>query len=156
MNVRIYKSIVLLLAAGLLFTSCQKVYESVPLGQQVTPDLAFDPRDSLGKNAMTYLLTCYQQVLINEHNRVNGDYLDAASDDAVSSASGIPSVQAIATGAFTATNTNADDLWSHHYAAIRNATVFIDNINVVPMIEKLPNGQPARSAYRSEARFLRA
>jgi len=153
MNFRIY---LLFFWAALLFASCQKVYESVPLGQQVTPDLAFDPRDSLGKNAMTYLLTTYQQVLINEHNRINGDYLDAASDDAVSSASGIPSVQAMATGAYTATNTNADDEWSHHYAGIRNATVFINNINVVPMIEKLPNGQPARSAYRSEARFLRA
>ena len=52
MNFRIYQ----LFWVTLLFASCQKVYESVPLGQQVTPDLAFDPRDSLGKNAMVYLL----------------------------------------------------------------------------------------------------
>ena len=60
-----------------LFSSCQKSYESVPLGQQVTLDLAFDTRDSLGKQAMAYLLTTYQQALYNGHNRVNGNYLDA-------------------------------------------------------------------------------
>jgi hypothetical protein len=105
---------------------------------------------------MMYLLTTYQQALYNGHNRINGAYLDAATDDAVSSASGIPAVQAIATGAYSAANGNADDLWTYCYNAIRNATVFIVYINRVPLLEKLPNGQPARPAYRSEARFLRA
>ena len=136
--------------------SCQKSYESVPLGQQETPDLAFDPLDSLGKEAMKYLLTTYQQSLYNGHNRIGNTYLDAATDDAVSSASGIPSVQSIATGGYSAASVNADDMWSRNYAAIRNATVFTVYINRVPMIEKLPNGQSARAAYRSEARFLRA
>lgn len=145
-------------AAGLsaVLSSCQKTYESVPLGQQVTLDLAFDPLDSLGKNAMSYLLTTYQQCTYNGHNRVGNTYLDAASDDAVSSASGIPAVQAIATGAFSAAQLNGDDMWARNYTAIRNATVFIVYINRVPLLEKLPNGQPARSAYRSEARWLRA
>ena len=141
---------------GGLFSSCQKSYESVPLGQQVTLDLAFDPLDSLGKQAMSYLLTTYQQALYSGHNRIGGNYLDAASDDAISSASGIPSVQALATGAYSAAQTNADDMWSRNYTAIRNATVFVVYINRVPMLEKLPNGYPARSAYRSEARWLRA
>ena len=139
-----------------IFSSCQKSYESVPLGQQVTLDLAFDPRDSLGKQAMSYLLTTYQQALYSGHNRIGGAYLDAASDDAISSASGIPSVQALATGAYSAAQTNADDMWTRNYTAIRNATVFIVYILRVPMLEKLPDGRPARSAYRSEARWLRA
>ncbi|HXO74430.1 MAG TPA: RagB/SusD family nutrient uptake outer membrane protein [Puia sp.] len=141
---------------GLVLSGCQKTYESVPLGQQITLDLAFDPRDSLGKQAMVYLLTTYQQVFYNEHNRVSGNYMDAASDDAISSASGIPAVQAIATGAYSASQPNADDQWTRDYAAIRNATIFIVYINRVPLNELLPNGQPARAAYRSEARFLRA
>jgi hypothetical protein len=148
--------IIVLFLVGSPFSACRKTYETVPLGQQITLDLAFDPRDSLGKQAMTYLLTTYQQAFYNGHNRIGGNYLDAASDDAIASASGIPAVQAIATGAYSATLTNADDLWSRNYTAIRNATVFIVYINRVPMIEKLPNGQPARAAYRSEARFLRA
>jgi hypothetical protein len=150
---------IMILAAflgGLGLSSCQKTYESVPLGQQVTLDLAFDPLDSLGKQAMSYLLTTYQQAFYSGHNRVGGNYMDAASDDAISSASGIPAVQAIATGAYSAASPNADDQWARDYAAIRNATVFVVYINRVPLLEKLPNGQPARSAYRSEARFLRA
>src|SRR6186713_688625 len=95
--------------AGLVLSSCQKSYESVPLGQQITLDLAFDPLDSLGIQARAYLLTTYQQVLYSGHNRIGGNYLDAASDDAVASASGIPAVQAIATGAYSAASTNADD-----------------------------------------------
>jgi hypothetical protein len=147
---------IVLCFVGCLLGACRKAYESVPLGQQITLDLAFDPRDSLGKQAMTYLLTTYQQTFYNGHNRIGGNYLDAASDDAVASASGIPAVQAIATGAYSSSLTNADDIWARSYSAIRNATVFIVYINRVPMIEKLPNGQPARAAYRSEARFLRA
>lgn len=151
----LYITIVLWWVAGGL-SACRKTYETVPLGQQTTLDLAFDTRDSLGKLAMQYLLTTYQQAFYNGHNRIGGNYLDAASDDAVASASGTPAVQSMATGAYTASLTNADDMWSHNYTAIRNATVFIVYINRVPMIEKLPNGQPARAAYRSEARFLRA
>jgi hypothetical protein len=148
--------IFLAVLAGCSLWSCEKSYESVPLGQQITSDLAFDPRDSLGKQAMAYLLTTYQQALYNGHNRIGGTYLDAATDDAISSASGIPAAQAIATGAYSAASPNADDMWARNYAAIRNATVFIVYINRVPLLEKLPNGQPARAAYRSEARFLRA
>ncbi len=149
----------IVVAAGigsLTLSSCSKSYESVPLGQQITLDLAFDPNDSAGRNALRYLATTYQQALPDGHNRVGGDYLDAASDDAISSAPGIPAVQQIATGAYTAAQTNADNVWSNYYAAIRNATVFIININRVPLKEVLPNGQLARPAYRSEARFLRA
>ncbi len=144
-----------------MFSSCQKSYESIPLGQQQTLDIAFDPRDSLGKQAMVYLLTTYQQCFYSGHNRVaaifqSGNYLDAASDDAISSASGIPVIQQIATGAYSSSQLNADDQWARNYTAIRNATVFIVNINRVPLAELLPDGRPARAAYRSEARFLRA
>lgn len=137
-------------------SSCSKSYENVPLGQQMTLDLTFDPHDSLGKQALEFLQNVYNNCAISGHNRVSGNYLDAASDDAISSASGIPDVQKIATGAYTASATNADDVWSTYYTGIRSATVFSVYINRVPLAEKLPDGRPARPAYRSEARFLRA
>jgi len=136
--------------------SCTKSYETVPLGQQMTLDLTFDPKDSLGVNALKFLEEVYNSAALSGNNRVNGNYLDAASDDAISSASGIPDVQKIATGAYSASATNADDVWINYYAAIRSATVFTVYINRVPLAELLPNGKPARPAYRSEARFLRA
>ena len=151
---RIYVGVTFIFAIAL--SSCRKVYESMPLGQQIPGEIAFDPHDSAGVYAMRFLLTTYTEALPGNHNRLSGNYLDAASDDAISSQPGIPEVQKIVTGAYTAVNTNADNVWSKYYTAIRDATVFSVNINRVPMAERLPNGKSARAAYRSEARFLRA
>ena len=137
-------------------SSCKKVYEDTPLGQQIPQSIAFDPNDSAGTYALRFLLTTYAESLPNNHNRVNGNYLDAASDDAISSQSGLPEVEKIATGAFNAVSANADNVWSKYYTAIRDATVFSVLINQVPLAERLPGGGLARPAYRSEARFLRA
>ena len=151
-----YNSLFILTGITLAFASCQKQYESQPLGQQVSIDYAFNTKDSAGVLAIQFLNTVYTEALPNGHNRVGGDYLDAASDDAVSSKLTISSVQQIATGAYSAATPNADDEWARNYAAIRDCNVFIEDIYRVPLAEKLPNGQPAIAAYRSEARFLRA
>ncbi|SEA45977.1 Starch-binding associating with outer membrane [Arachidicoccus rhizosphaerae] len=153
---RHYKLGSLVLISAMLFCSCAKDYENVPLGQQQTLDLTFDTKDSAGTYAIRYLNQVYSDALVNGHNRVSGDYLDAATDDALSSSSSLSDVEKIANGAYTSTNTNADDCWASAYAAIRSATVFIVNIDRVPLLEQLPDGRPARSAYKAEARFLRA
>lgn len=138
------------------FTACQKQYEPVPLGEQITLDYAFDTKDSAGQLALTFLSTCYMEALPNGHNRVSGDYLAAASDDAISNKLTVSAVEQIATGAYSAATVNGDDDWTHNYAAIRDCNIFINDIYRVPLIEKLPSGRPAIAAYRSEARFLRA
>ncbi|TDW96324.1 RagB/SusD family nutrient uptake outer membrane protein [Dinghuibacter silviterrae] len=137
-------------------SACQKNYESVPLGQQATINDVFNTQDSSGQQAILYLSNCYLVTLPNGHNRVGGDYLDAASDDAVSSSLTVSDVQMIATGAYTAASPNADDEWSRNYNAIRDCNVFINNIYRVPLILLLPDGRKAIGALRSEARFLRA
>jgi len=151
----IFLYILIGVAATMLY-SCKKSYETIPLGQQINLTLAFDPKDSLGTEALEFLLNVYNEAAPYGYNRLSGNFLDAASDDAISSASGIPDIQKIATGAFSAASPNVDNVWSSYYTAIRSATVFIVYINRVPLAEKLPNGNPARPAYRSEARFLRA
>jgi len=154
MKFRYFITIITLTAIG---TGCQKNYEPVPLGQQVTLDYAFNTKDSAGTMALQFLTTCYLEALPNGHNRISGgDYLDAASDDAVSSSLTVSAVQQIATGAYSAASPNADDEWQRNYFAIRDCNVFINDIYRVPLAEKLPSGQPAIAAYRSEARFLRA
>lgn len=150
------KKFLIIIVITAAVSGCQKQYESQPLGQQVSIDYAFDTKDSAGTLALQFLSTCYQQALPNGHNRVGGDYLDAASDDAVSSQVTISKVEQIATGAYSAATPNGDDIWARNYAAIRDCNVFIGDIYRVPLAEKLPNGQPAIAAYRSEARFLRA
>lgn len=136
--------------------SCRKAYEEVPLGQQIPLEIAFDEKDSAGTYAHRFLLTTYAEALPNYHNRIAGNYLDAASDDAVSSQAIITDVENISKGAFTASNANGDNVWSRCWNSIRNATIFSVMINRVPLAEKLPDGRPAKPAYRSEARFLRA
>src|ERR1700761_2476303 len=136
------KYITILVLTLFVLASCQKQYESQPLGQQVSIDYAFNTKDSAGKLAIQFLNTCYTQALPNGHNRVGGDYLDAASDDAVSNKLTISQVQQIATGAYSAAVPNGDDDWTHNYAAIRDCNVFIQDIYRVPLAEKLPNGQP--------------
>ncbi|ANI89641.1 hypothetical protein A9P82_10290 [Arachidicoccus ginsenosidimutans] len=147
---------ILLIGLCIGFSSCAKDYEKIPLGQEQSIDLTFDSHDSAGTYAIEFLNTVYNDALFSGHNRVGGDYLDAASDDAISSYNGLSAVEQIATGAYTATQPNSDDIWTQSYKAIRAATIFIVNIDRVPIIEKLPDGRSARSAYKAEARFLRA
>jgi starch-binding outer membrane protein, SusD/RagB family len=151
---RKYCTILGLCVLGL--SACQKNYETVPLGQQATINDVFNTQDSSGQQAILYLSNCYLVTLPNGHNRVGGDYLDAASDDAVSSSNTVSAVQMIATGQYTAFSPNADDDWAKNYNAIRDCNLFINNIYRVPLILVLPDGRKAIGAFRSEARFLRA
>jgi hypothetical protein len=136
--------------------SCEKQYPPVPV-DQTTLAYVFNTTDSAGVYALAFLQTCYLETFENGHNRINNtDYLDAASDDAMSASLSVSGVQNIATGAYSAATPNADDQWTHMYAAIRDNTIFINDIYRVPLNLKQPNGLPALPAYRSEARFLRA
>jgi hypothetical protein len=161
---RNYKGIFLLLfgLAG-LFTACKK-YETYPI-DQVNIDRVFDPHDSLGTNAGAFLNNIYGE-LLRGHNRISGtDYLDAASDDAVSSnaASG-NTVTLLSNGEYnsgtfadpTGSGPQDDNLWAYYYQGIRMANIFIANIGVVPVKGSLPDGLGTRWQWQSEARFLRA
>ncbi len=163
------KIIVCLLLAAIL-GACKK-YEQFPV-DKVTGNYVFDPLDSAGVNAQAFLYGVYA-IVKNGHNRVGGDYLDAASDDAVSSktGTGIP-VTLISTNALTAFNyPGSENFWEgtnlssppnstgvpeSFWAGIRNANIVINNIGVVPVKGGLPNGATTAQVWRSEARFLRA
>src|ERR1700744_5934143 len=97
-NMKNYKSKILI-AAGLitLIAACKKS-EKFPV-DKVSGIYVFDPRDSAGANALKYLLNIYDVMKLG-HNRVNGDYLDAASDDAVSAVTG-SQVSILATDGFS-------------------------------------------------------
>jgi hypothetical protein len=162
MKNHIYK---ILLAVTLLSViyGCKK-YEQFPL-DKVTINYVFDPRDSAGANAQSYLFGVYS-IVQDGHNRVGGDYLDAASDDAVSSQTGSAQVTLISTNAATSQSfPSAENVWegtnpagnpNSYWAGIRSANEFIDNIGVVPVKGALPNGVGTRWVWQSEARFLRA
>jgi hypothetical protein len=136
-------------------SSCNDDFEALPV-EQYTIDFIFSKTDSLGVNARQYLTTVYSQ-LQNGHNRVGDDYLDAASDDAVSSATVVVDITKLGTGQYNAVSQVPSDMrWANYYAGIRSSTTFITNIETVPLRDKLPNGIPMAKVWKSEARFIRA
>jgi len=156
-----YKSIVLI-AIGLatLMTACKKA-EIFPVNN-ISINYVFDPRDSAGTNAQAYLLYVYT-VLKSGHNRVDNDYIDAAADDAVSSATG-RDVTILSTGGYSAVSfPTSENYWTgtnsyntyNYWSGIRFATEFTNNIGVVP-VKGSTNGVSTRWIWQSEARFLRA
>ena len=149
-----YKTLIFALAIILIIAGCKK-YEQFPV-DKVTINYVFDSKDSAGVNAQAFLYGIYGK-LKNGHNRVGGDYLDAASDDAVSSAQG-PSnkVTILSTAAYNSyTIPDDENLWAYCYQGIRSSNEFINNIDVVPVLAK-HNGYSIKYLWKSEARFLRA
>jgi hypothetical protein len=149
-----HKNIIAALILILAIAGCKK-YEQFPV-DKVGLDKVFDPRDSAGVNAQHYLYGVYS-IMKNGHNRVNGDYLDAASDDAISSASG-PSntVTILSTASYNSYTIPSDEnLWGTYYGGIRQANEFVNNIGVVPVLAKY-HGFSQKYVWKAEARFLRA
>ncbi len=143
---------VLLLAgvsAGImLLASCKKYYEPVPV-EAVTGDYIWDTKDSNGVYASQFLFSIYAS-LPDGQNRISRDFLDAGSDDAVTSKTSAAPITLLATNGVTIFN-NPDDLWVTGYASIRKATDFLANFGKVP----LKNLYERRSWF-GEARILRA
>ncbi|WP_237241624.1 RagB/SusD family nutrient uptake outer membrane protein [Sphingobacterium sp. B29] len=133
--------------------SCKSDLEEEPIELQ-TLDQVFDRRDSAGVNANRFLTDCYRY-LPSLGNRVGGDFLDAATDDAVSSNPTNTSVQQLAAGSYTSDNYQ-DNLWASWYQGIRKTSIFIQNIDRVPVKGKLENGTPMPRVWKAEAKFMRA
>jgi hypothetical protein len=149
-----HKLLLITLVAAIVIAGCKK-YEQFPV-DKVTINYVFDPKDSAGVNAQQFLYGIYAKVK-NGNNRVGSDYLDAASDDAVSSAFG-PSneVTILSTAAYNSYTIPTDEnLWAYYYQGIRSANIFINNIDVVPVLAQY-NGYSIKHLWKNEARFLRA
>lgn len=156
-----FKQYLTCVGAGLLFSfaSCTDGYEPEPV-ELVSLDFVFSKTDSLGTNTIKFLTNIYA-VLQNGHNRVGSDYLDAASDDAISINVSDPDVYKLAMGRYTASSRITSDMrWGEYYTGIRKANIFINNIDVVPFMLTYTNAagevKPLNVTLKAEARFLRA
>jgi hypothetical protein len=139
-----YTVLTLLLAILLCTEACRK-YETEPL-YTIQDELVWDELDSLGTLAGWFLADIYNY-LPNGFNRITGDFLDAATDDALPSRNNQP-VQYFTNGSINVLN-NPDPLWANAYYGIRASNVFLKNI------DKVPNNV-LRTFGKAEARFLRA
>ena len=152
--------------AGL--ASCTDGYESEPV-ENFTLDYVFSPTDSVGTQATQYLNNIYRH-LVNGHNRVGSDYLDAATDDAISIYYDDSEVYKLAMGRYTPTGRISAEMgWGTYYNTIREASIFVANIDRVPFnltyvkageTETDADGNlketPLNVTMKAEARFLRA
>ena len=150
--------------------SCTDGYEEEPV-ELYTLDYVFSTTDSVGKQARQYLNGMYR-ILKSGHNRIGSDYLDAASDDAISIQYDKSDVYKIAMGQYNSRNrVDGDMVWADNYATVREANIFIPNIDRVPFnsdftyvrageTETDANGNlkktPFNVTMKAEARFLRA
>lgn len=129
----------------LAMSSCKK-FETEPDERTSETDV-FDPTDQAGVQSTAYLLGIYS-FLPTGFNRIDGDFLDAATDDAVAS-SERSGVLLFTNGQLNATN-YPDNSWSNSYTIIRRSNIFLKNLPVVPIADDIRKRQVA------EARFLRA
>jgi starch-binding outer membrane protein, SusD/RagB family len=133
------------------WSSCRK-YEKEPkdwFGSALT----FDTLDQNGIVAGYDLNNIYLYIpdgfdRIGRTSTDNGDFLDDASGDALPSRYNRP-VENYLQGTVSLLN-NPDPYWGNSYYGIRRASIFLKNINAVPL--------PAitKRYYKAEARFLRA
>lgn len=140
--------------------ACTDNYESLPV-DRFTEEFVFSTTDSTGKQARQFLNMIYEQ-LPNKHNGVGGDYLDAATDNALSTAiDDDPDVYRLLLGRYSASNRVPSDMkWGDYYKAIRMVNILIKNIDVVPFNMYYTNALGERKrlniSMKAEARFLRA
>lgn len=140
---------------ALLNTSCRK-YEEQPK-DWFTKDLVFDTLDQNGTVALLALNNIYTYIP-DGFNRISGDFLDAATDDAVPSAYN-KQIEYISRGTITSANNPEEDpgnaysvsVWANCYYGIRRANLFLANINRVPL-----TSAQNKQYWVAEARFLRA
>jgi starch-binding outer membrane protein, SusD/RagB family len=146
----------LIVAAGYMaiLSSCRK-YEQQPK-DWFTEELAFD---TLDKNAVVagYNLNNIYTFIPNGFNRVDGDFLDASTDDAVPTRFNATG-EYFARGIVTAANNPEESpgngyglsQWANSYYGIRRANIFLS------YIERVPVAAQTKQYWKSEARFLRA
>lgn len=128
----------------IFIVGCRKENEGP---QEYTTDYyAFDSLDKNGTNAQLFLNNIYADMPTG-FGRIGGDFLDAATDDAIPSRDGV-TIETF-TYAKLNNNNNPDDAWSKSYASIRKVNVFLSKVGVVPVPAQLP-------FWRAESRFLRA
>jgi len=138
------KKLLIAVMTALSLAGCTKI-EDGPL-ERITENYVFDPTDKNGFYAEQFLNNIYS-LLPNGYNRVGGDLLDAATDDAMPSRNAV-SIERFTTSSLS-TLTNPDDAWAKNYEGIRKANIFLKNIDIVPVPAKIP-------FWKAETRFLRA
>ncbi len=142
------KYIYFLLLLIIIASSCQKL-EDWPM-ERIKEDYLWDNKDSLGTNASYFLNTIYGEMPTG-FNRIGGNLLCAATDDAIPSADNT-TIARFTNGGYSPID-NADDSWNENYASIRKCNMFLQNF---PKVTLKASIRQEGGFWMAEARFLRA
>jgi starch-binding outer membrane protein, SusD/RagB family len=145
-KITINKLIILLSCTA--FFACKKV-EMEPKGY-LTEDLLWDEKDSSGTVTGFFLNNLYNY-LPGGFNRIGGDFLDAASGDAIPSRNNT-AVEYYTNGLVSMLN-NPDPYWGNSYYGIRQANIFLANYQKSPLKASMSQ---YKTLWPAEARFIRA
>lgn len=152
----LFKSALCGLLLVMLFTNSCKKIETVPK-DWFGSDLVFDTLDRLGTVAAFNLNDLYNYIP-GGFNRIGGDFLDAASGDAIPSRNN--TLVEYYTNRRVSVVSNPDPYWGNSYAGIRRTNIFMQNISKVPIVETdattIANAKATRQYWRAEARFIRS
>lgn len=132
-------------------TACKKEVEDRK-ADAIMEDLVWDQADSLGTVAQYFVDNLYNY-LPNGFNRIDGDYLDAATDDAVPSRNGTL-VSYFTNGRISALN-SPDPYFSNAYAGIRRVNILLKNLPKVSL-KNDPAYAKTKQYWKAEGRFIRA
>jgi hypothetical protein len=113
----------------LSLVSCKKYQEDGPLEYLVEQDV-FDSTDKNGTLAQLYLNDIYANMPTG-FNRIDGNLLDAATDDAMPSQTGT-TIENIINGRISNAVTNPDGAWSKNYTGIRKVNLFLKKLTLYP------------------------
>ncbi len=143
--------------AGVLFVSCKKDVEDRRANALTDKDV-WDSSDSLAIYATQYVNNLYNY-LPEGFDRIGGDFLDAATDDA------IPSRKSSTISYYTNGNLNAqnypDAFFAKGYDGIRAVNVMLKNIHKVSFRTVVgdkedPTYEFTKQYWKAEGRFIRA
>jgi len=124
---------------------CKK-YEQVP-AESITENYAFDSLDKNGTYAEQIVNNIYTY-LNPGFNRIDEVVLDAATDDAISSAYG-NDIEALSKSRISA-SLLVDGAWDNSYACIRKVNNFLSKI------DQVPRNETDKKFWKAEMRFMRA
>lgn len=143
---KIILGLIMTLLIHALLPSCKKA-ETQPV-DVITSDLIWDVQDRNAVYAQQFLNNIYTYIP-GGFNRVGGDYLDAASGDAIPSRNNT-TIQYYTNG-IVSTIYNPDAYWANSYTGIREVNIFLANIDQVPF-----SNPQAIATWKAEARYIRA
>ncbi len=131
--------------------ACKKEVEDRK-ADAIMDDLVWDQSDSLGVVAEFFVNNLYNY-LPNGFNRINGDYLDAATDDAIPSRNGTQ-IAYFTNGRVSALN-YPDPYFANAYAGIRRVNILLQNLPKISL-KNDPAYATTKQYWKAEARFIRA